>query len=64
MKLSRTAIAIALITTPALAAEPDGLTLPTGFHATIVAEGLGPMRHLAIRDNGYIYLSTHRDTII
>ena len=27
---------------PALAAEPDGLILPSGFHATVVAEGVGP----------------------
>ena len=25
-----------------LAAEPDGLKLPPGFHATVVAEALGP----------------------
>ena len=28
-----------LAAAPALAAEPDGLTLPPGFHATVVAEG-------------------------
>jgi len=38
--------------------EPDGLRLPPGFHATVVAEGLGPIRHLAVRGNGAIYLST------
>lgn len=43
---------------PAAAAEPDGLILPPGFHASIVAEGVGPARHLAIRDNGDIYIST------
>jgi glucose/arabinose dehydrogenase len=43
------------------AAEPDGLTLPAGFHATVVAEGLGPIRHLAVRDNGDIYVSTPKD---
>ena len=42
---------------PALAAEPDGLTLPPGFHATVVAEGLGPIRHMALRGND-IYVST------
>lgn len=40
------------------ASEPDGLTLPKGFHATVVAEGLGPIRHMAIRPNGDIYIST------
>jgi glucose/arabinose dehydrogenase len=38
--------------------EPDGLTLPAGFHATVVAEGLGAIRHLAVRGNGNIYIST------
>ncbi len=42
----------------AAANEPDGLTLPAGFHATVVAEGLGPIRHLAVRDNGNLYIST------
>jgi len=44
-----------------LAAEPDGLKLPPGFHATVVAEALGPVRHLAVRDNGDIYISTPKD---
>ena len=42
--------------------EPDGLTLPPGFHAVVVAEGLGPIRHLAVRGNGNLYVSTpHND---
>lgn len=45
----------------ALAAEPDGLILPPGFHANVVAEGLGPVRHLAVRPNGDIYISTAVD---
>lgn len=43
---------------PAFAEEPDGLILPPGFHASVVAEGLGPLRHLAVRPNGDIYAST------
>src|SRR5450759_368463 len=42
----------------AAAPEPDGLTLPSGFHASVVAEGLGAIRHLAVRGNGNIYVST------
>src|SRR3569832_969764 len=57
--------AACLITTATLtvfaAGEPDGLTLPAGFHATVVAEALGPIRHLAVRDNGDIYVSTPKD---
>jgi len=60
MRFSYAMAILAFAAAPALAAEPDGLTLPPGFHASVVAEGLGPMRHLAIRDNGDIYLSTGR----
>ena len=42
---------------PALAQEPDGLILPKGFHATVVAENLGPIRHMALRGHD-IYVST------
>jgi glucose/arabinose dehydrogenase len=41
--------------------EPDGLRLAPGFQANVVAEGLGAVRHLAIRANGDIYLSTPRE---
>ena len=47
-----------LLAAPAFAQEPDGLILPPGFHASVVAEGLGPLRHLAVRSNGDIYAST------
>ena len=43
------------LASPALAAEPDNLVLPPGFHASVIAEGLGAARHIAIRDNGDIY---------
>ena len=52
------AIAFSITAGSAAAAEPDGLVLPPGFHATVVAEGLGPIRHMAVRDNGDIYVST------
>src|SRR5215467_7379001 len=55
---------VAYVTSPpaeAAADEPDGLRLPPGFHATVVSEGLGAIRHLAIRSNGDIYISTPRD---
>lgn len=41
-----------------LADAPTDLTLPQGFHATIVADSLGPIRHLAVRGNGDVYIST------
>lgn len=47
----------------AQAAEPDNLILPPGFHATVVADGLGPfVRHLAFRDKETLYVSTERQT--
>jgi glucose/arabinose dehydrogenase len=46
-----------LAAAPAHAAEPDGLVLPSGFHASVVADGLGPIRHMALRGND-IYVST------
>src|SRR5438552_2670496 len=41
--------------------QPDGLELPDGFHATVVADALGPIRHLAVRENGDVYVSTPKD---
>ena len=52
------ALALTMLVAPAWAEEPDGLKLPPGFHATVVADGLIGMRHLAVRDNGDIYIST------
>jgi glucose/arabinose dehydrogenase len=52
--------ATAFLAAPSLAQAPDGVTVPPGFHATVVADGLGPIRHLAVRDNGDIYVSTGR----
>lgn len=37
------------------AADNDGLVLPDGFCAAVVTDSLGPVRHLAINDNGDIY---------
>ena len=44
-------------------AYPQGfwLRLPAGFHASVVAEGLGAIRHLAVRENGDVYVSTPQD---
>ena len=41
------------------ACDPDngGLTLPDGFCATVVADDLGPLRHLAITESGDIYVA-------
>ena len=51
-------LVLALAPVAAFAAEPDGLVLPPGFHASVVASGLMGIRHLAIRRDGVIYAST------
>lgn len=63
MRMSGLILLLSFASAPVLAAEPDGLTLPQGFHATVVAEDLGPIRHLAVRANGDIYLSTPVDKV-
>ncbi len=61
MRMFAAAIALSLGALPAWAAEPDGLTLPPGFHATIVADGLGNMtRHMAFAGPSRLYVSTER----
>ncbi len=61
MKLLTATCAFCMTALPALAAEPDGLTLPPGFHATVVAENLGNQtRHLAFRDADRLYVSTEQ----
>jgi len=39
-----------------------GLVLPDGFEAIVVADSIGPARHLAIRDNGDIYIKLRTET--
>ena len=46
------------VSLPAFADEPDGLVLPEGFHASIVADGLKGLRHLAFRNKDTLYIST------
>ena len=63
MKIAAAATLLALAAGSANAAEPDNLKLPPGFHATIVAEGLGEAaRHMAFRDASHLYVSTERQT--
>jgi glucose/arabinose dehydrogenase len=63
MKIAIAATLSILVAAPAMAAEPDGLKLPPGFHATVVAEGLGEAtRHMAFRDASHLYVSTERQS--
>ncbi|HYM26166.1 MAG TPA: PQQ-dependent sugar dehydrogenase [Vicinamibacterales bacterium] len=61
MKALGTALIVITGLTLTAANETDGLKLPDGFHATVVADGLGPIRHLAVRDSGDVYVSTPKD---
>ncbi len=40
---------------PACAADNAGLTLPPGFCAAVVADSLGPIRHIAVAANGDVF---------
>lgn len=64
MKNSRSAIVLVLLITffsqckQELKGDPDngGLMLPNGFEALVVADSVGAARHLAVNDNGDIYV--------
>src|ERR1700761_7028578 len=51
-------LALGVAAPAALAAEPDGLVLPPGFHARVVEDVGKNARHIAIRANGDMYIST------
>jgi hypothetical protein len=57
-KMSGVVLMLSLAVAVVVAEAPDSLTLPPGFHASVVVEGLGPIRHLAVRANGNLYVST------
>lgn len=42
------------------APDNGGLTLPDGFCAVVVADSIGRARHLAVRDNGDVYVMLSR----
>lgn len=44
-------------TSPLCDPDDGGLRLPEGFCALVVADGVGQARHLAVRDNGDIYVA-------
>jgi glucose/arabinose dehydrogenase len=39
-------------------ADDSGLTLPAGFCATVLADGIGHARHLVVSDAGVVYVNT------
>ena len=60
--LSGTAL-LAVVLAPRVSGAPacepgnGGLTLPAGFCALVVADGLGPARHMAVNTNGDVYVA-------
>src|SRR5271154_6798878 len=42
----------------AACSQDSGLTLPSGFCATVFAEGIGHARHLVVSPSGVIYVNT------
>jgi glucose/arabinose dehydrogenase len=63
MKLLAATCALSVTAFAVMAAEPDGLTLAPGFHATVVAENLGNMtRHMVFRDGSRLYVSTEQQS--
>src|SRR6516164_8316246 len=43
---------------PACANDDSGLTLPSGFCATVFADGIGHARHMVVSPNGVLYVNT------
>jgi glucose/arabinose dehydrogenase len=67
-KVVRSTLAVPLLLAtsmgnPAMAAGTDGLALPEGFSATVVQEGQGTGRHLAVAANGDIYLASRNGLV-
>jgi len=61
MKLLALTSLLCVAALPIMAAEPDGLVLPAGFHATVVDESVGNMtRHMAFADAHHLYISTEQ----
>ncbi len=68
-KASRIAAAVVLATmiaSPAIADHHEGadtgITLPEGFSATVFADDIGPVRHIAVRDDGTVYGMLYRQS--
>ncbi len=61
MKLLAATCVLSFAAMPLMAEEPGGLTLPPGFHATVVTENLGNMtRHMVFHGINRLYISTEQ----
>ena len=59
--LAGLAFALTLSAAPACDASNGGITLPAGFCALLVADNLGPARHLAVAENGDLFVALQAD---
>src|SRR5690349_18422334 len=69
MKTTPTLLAALLLGTlahgaPTPAPNNDGLILPPGFQAVVVAEKLKPLRNIVVAPNGDIYANTPKDNLM
>lgn len=55
IRICATVAVVAIITSPAIASDGTGITLPDGFTATVFGDELGPVRHIAVSDDGTVY---------
>ena len=53
-------LAVAVLALAPLSAHAADLTLPPGFKATVVFEGVGPARHIAVSPRGDLYISRNQ----
>ncbi len=54
---TKTLIVASILLCLAESAATEDFSLPDGFQATVFHEGLGKIRHLAVRDNGDVYVA-------
>ena len=59
--LACAAFAATLTAAPACDPSNGGITLPPGFCALLVADNLGPARHLAVAPNGDVFVALQAD---
>jgi glucose/arabinose dehydrogenase len=55
---TNSASSTATTTTAACATDNGGITLPSGFCATVFADSLGHPRHIVVNSNGDVYVNT------
>jgi len=57
MRMFATTLLLAAAAVGCQPGENTGITVPEGFTATVIHEGVGSARHMVVRDNGDIYVA-------